>query len=91
MSAVPRTESQLAVLEGVGKVFDYWREPRGLNIAVGIRVPGNRVDEVLEKLKSAGMEPRIEVEDVGQLVKKQEDSNAQVSAKRQDAEGKGNI
>jgi len=86
VSAVPRTESELAVLEGVGDIFDYWLEPRGLNNEVGFRLPGDRVDEVLVKLRTAGMEPQIEVEDVGQLVKKQEDSNVQVLAKREAAE-----
>lgn len=82
MSAIPRSEAHLSALEDVGAIFDYWLEPRGLDNAAGIRVPAHRVDEVVEKLESAGMQPKVEIEDVEQLVKKQQESNDQILAKR---------
>ena len=78
----PRESHHLSVLDSFGDVYDYWMEPRGLDNPVGIRLPKDHVDHVMEQLKRAGMQPAVEIEDVERLVKRQEESNQQQMEKR---------
>jgi len=82
IGVTPRDATHLSVLESLGAVYDFWLDPRGVNNAAGIRLPEDRVDEVVEKLSEAGMEPSIEVEDVEKLVRRQEESNEEGLEKR---------
>merc|ERR1719423_567398 len=82
IGVTPRDASHLSVLESLGAVYDFWLEPRGVDNAAGIRLPEDRVDEVMEKLSAAGMEPTVEVHDVERLVRRQEESNAEPMEKR---------
>jgi len=82
IGVTPRESGHLTVLDSLGAVYDFWLEPRGVGNAAGIRLPEDRVDEVMEKLSAAGMEPTVEVHDVERLVRRQEESNAEPMEKR---------
>ncbi|XP_063847981.1 carboxypeptidase B-like [Scylla paramamosain] len=73
LSVVPQTEAQLKELIKLFDAgqYDFWREPRDMGMSVDIMATASQVQELTAALERSGLKPQVKVDDVAQMVMRQ--------------------
>jgi len=83
ISVTPKDEKQLLVLQDLMNdetlALDFWQEPVAVDVEVGFRISADIVEEVVGKLKAAGLETVEAIENLQEAIEYQELSNVAAS------------